>query len=130
MPITRDALLAAVCEQPDNDHPRLIYADWLEEHGDDADRDRAAFIRLQIEAKNPATDLDRLCELRRREKALLEQYAATWQKPFAAAHKPFFERGFVANVTLSLDALLRRGKRFFEAAPLQYLHLTSVEGEN
>jgi uncharacterized protein (TIGR02996 family) len=30
----RDALLAAVCAAPDDDLPRLVYADWLDEHGD------------------------------------------------------------------------------------------------
>ncbi|MGL4555777.1 MAG: TIGR02996 domain-containing protein, partial [Gemmataceae bacterium] len=30
---------------PDDDGPRLIYADWLDEAGDEA---RAEFIRLQI----------------------------------------------------------------------------------
>ena len=36
--------LADIIEHPDDDTPRLIYADWLEEHGDAA---RANFIRAQ-----------------------------------------------------------------------------------
>jgi uncharacterized protein (TIGR02996 family) len=36
--------LQAVIEAPDDDAPRLIYADWLEDHGDP---ERAEFIRLQ-----------------------------------------------------------------------------------
>lgn len=39
-------LLAAVCESPDDDTPRLILADWYDEHGQP---DRAGFIRAQIE---------------------------------------------------------------------------------
>jgi uncharacterized protein (TIGR02996 family) len=39
-----DALLAAILANPDDDMPRLAYADWLEENGDE---DRAEFIRLQ-----------------------------------------------------------------------------------
>ena len=42
----RAALLAAICAHPDEDTPRLAYADWLDEHGDG---ERAAFIRAQIE---------------------------------------------------------------------------------
>jgi uncharacterized protein (TIGR02996 family) len=42
----RDALLRAVVANPDDDAPRLVYADWLDEHGDP---DRAEFIRIQIE---------------------------------------------------------------------------------
>jgi uncharacterized protein (TIGR02996 family) len=37
------AFLRAVCEHPDDDRPRLIFADWLDEHGDP----RGEFIRLQ-----------------------------------------------------------------------------------
>lgn len=39
-------LLAAVLANPDDDTVRLVYADWLQEHGDEA---RAEFIRVQIE---------------------------------------------------------------------------------
>ena len=42
----RDALLKAVCDHPDEDTPRLVFADWLHEHGEP---DRAEFIRVQIE---------------------------------------------------------------------------------
>ncbi len=41
-----EALRASVCEYPDEDAPRLIYADYLEDRGDPA---RAAFIRAQVE---------------------------------------------------------------------------------
>ncbi len=47
----RDALLAAICAQPDEDTPRLVFADWCEEYGEPA---RAAFIRAQVElARTP-----------------------------------------------------------------------------
>ena len=39
-----DALLAAIYHNPHDDTPRLVYADWLEENGDEA---RAEFIRVQ-----------------------------------------------------------------------------------
>jgi uncharacterized protein (TIGR02996 family) len=45
MTTDRAALLCAICEDPDDDTPRLVFADWLDEHGD---ADRADFIRLQI----------------------------------------------------------------------------------
>jgi uncharacterized protein (TIGR02996 family) len=41
---TRDALSAAIIAHPDEDTPRLAYADHIEEHGDSP---RAEFIRLQ-----------------------------------------------------------------------------------
>src|SRR5580704_8605623 len=42
----RDALHAAVCANPDDDTPRLVFADWLDEHGEEK---RAAFIRASVE---------------------------------------------------------------------------------
>jgi uncharacterized protein (TIGR02996 family) len=41
----RLALLAAIRAHPDEDTPRLVYADWLEENGQSR---RAAFIRAEI----------------------------------------------------------------------------------
>lgn len=50
-----DAFEAAVIADCDNDLPRLVYADWLDENGDP---DRASFIRVQCEldAMSPAHD--------------------------------------------------------------------------
>ncbi len=42
----RAALLSAIREHPDEDTPRLVYADWLDEHGE---APRAAYIRAQVE---------------------------------------------------------------------------------
>ena len=42
----RDALLAAIRANPEEDTPRLMFADWLDEHGEP---ERAEFIRLQCE---------------------------------------------------------------------------------
>jgi uncharacterized protein (TIGR02996 family) len=42
----RTALLAAICANPDDDSARLIYADWLDEHGESK---RADFIRAKVE---------------------------------------------------------------------------------
>jgi uncharacterized protein (TIGR02996 family) len=47
----RDALLAAICAEPDDDTPRLVFADWCDENDEP---DRAAFIRAQVEfARTP-----------------------------------------------------------------------------
>jgi uncharacterized protein (TIGR02996 family) len=41
---TSAALLEAILETPEDDLPRLAYADWLEENGEEA---RADFLRLR-----------------------------------------------------------------------------------
>lgn len=43
------AFLAAIVDRPDDDHPRLLYADWLEEQGE---AERSEFIRVQCELAN------------------------------------------------------------------------------
>ena len=42
-----EAFLRAIYDVPEDDTPRLVYADFLEEHGDP---DKAAYIRYEIEA--------------------------------------------------------------------------------
>jgi uncharacterized protein (TIGR02996 family) len=46
---TQKEFIRSICDNSDDDTPRLIYADWLEEHGDP---DRARFIRLQCDLAN------------------------------------------------------------------------------
>jgi uncharacterized protein (TIGR02996 family) len=60
----RAALLAAIVAEPDEDTPRLVYADWLDENAADLPdpaeaRTRARFVRAQIELRrglHPACD--------------------------------------------------------------------------
>ena len=68
------ALLDACKDEPDDDAPRLVLADWLEEYGDESDRDRAEFIRLQIER-------DGEDDLSPREQALLHDRGPSWLWP-------------------------------------------------
>jgi uncharacterized protein (TIGR02996 family) len=49
---THDEFLRAVIADPEDDGPRLVYADWLDERGDAA---RAEFIRLQCELSQVET---------------------------------------------------------------------------
>src|SRR5687768_10495800 len=43
----RDAFVRSVADSPEDDTTRLVFADWLEEHGEET---RARFIRAQCEA--------------------------------------------------------------------------------
>lgn len=67
------AFLRAIAENPDEDLPRLLYADWLEEQGSAEEQARAEFIRLQcaLEAMSPADE--QAPPMRRREQELFEQ---------------------------------------------------------
>jgi uncharacterized protein (TIGR02996 family) len=56
----QSAFLDAIIDAPDDDELRLVYADWLEEHGDP---DRAEFIRVQIELARLAPGQDEYSKL-------------------------------------------------------------------
>ena len=47
---------SAVCETPDDDAPRLVFADWLEDNGDEAERAWGEYIRLECEWEKLSAD--------------------------------------------------------------------------
>jgi uncharacterized protein (TIGR02996 family) len=93
-----DAFLQAVLEAPDDEVPRLVYADWLEEMGDP----RAEFIRLQIEVARITGDEFRLMSLLRRVRQLLRDHQRDWVRPLAHRVEGWeFRRGFVEKVQMT-----------------------------
>ncbi len=91
----------------DDDTPRLVYADWLVENGED---DRAEFIRVQVErARLPAWDAAQV-RLRLREQELLRQHGEKWlaELPVIKGAKwEGFRRGIVAEVSFASFAAMR-----------------------
>lgn len=61
--MSRDALLRAIAAAPEDDTPRLVFADWLDEYGEGRDRFHAELIRAQIELARLPLDDDRRAEL-------------------------------------------------------------------
>src|SRR5262245_5485156 len=102
----KTALLAAIRESPEDDLPRLAYADWLEEQGDEPSLIRAEFIRVQLAlARGNESDV-RYPEWQRREAELLADHGAAWARDelpqgmglSKAAEGESFRRGFPADV--------------------------------
>ncbi len=58
----RESLYAAICANPRDDLPKLVFADWLDEHGDAADRAHAELIRIQCEWEGNARGNERALE--------------------------------------------------------------------
>jgi uncharacterized protein (TIGR02996 family) len=95
----RRALIAAIVANPEEDTPRLVLADWLDEHGDKHDRARAEFIRLQCRlARLPEGDPERPA-LQKREKQLAARHWLDWLGPLKGFlwHdvQPDFTRGLL-----------------------------------
>jgi uncharacterized protein (TIGR02996 family) len=111
--------LEVILAHPDEDTPRLLYADWLDEEGDSA---RAEFVRVQIErARLPHWDA-RQVRLRLREQELLEQHGQEWKREvprLKGVRWDEFRRGLIGAVTLDSFALLRtKAKACWAAAPI------------
>jgi uncharacterized protein (TIGR02996 family) len=95
-----EALLRAVFHNPDDDTPRLVFADFLEENNQP---DRAALIRLQCEKARHKKGAPRFKELEKTEKPLvakLQGQIGTLPEGMRAT----FERGFL-RLTTELFAL-------------------------
>jgi uncharacterized protein (TIGR02996 family) len=93
-----EALRAAVLAHPDDDTPRLVYADWCDDAGH---ADRAAFVRAQIDAARaePWCEVDR--EATQRANALLAVYVEEWTAHLSDTVEWYgFERGFIEQVGL------------------------------
>ncbi len=121
---TDDALLRAVLADPDDDAPRLIYADWLDENGE---CERAELIRLQIALAHTHEAAPSYPLWRRREGELLAAHAAPWAGGLTGiAQRCTFRRGFVEEVEVAAPVFLRHGERLFEGAPVRTVALVRV----
>jgi uncharacterized protein (TIGR02996 family) len=123
----RDALLRAICENPDDDLPRLAFADWLDENDWP---DRAAFVRAQVElARTPDWEPHAVfCRHRRPEwdhgwpwcdtlPAVPGNWTVDW-------HPQPFRRGFGWRVVVNaLPVWNEFAPRLFETAPVGELDL-------
>src|SRR4029078_6739128 len=77
---------------PDDDAPRLVYADWLEERGDP----RGTFVRVQCALARLPADHPRRRELEQVEDSLFQSHGAAWAHGVAGRVSGFkFHRGFV-----------------------------------
>jgi uncharacterized protein (TIGR02996 family) len=92
---------AAIREHPDDDAPRLIYADWLDEHGQP---ERAEFIRVQCRREPLPRNNPVRHALHRRERELLRAFGAQWLEPLcevAPVKRWQFRRGFPDRLNLT-----------------------------
>ncbi|QJW95795.1 TIGR02996 domain-containing protein [Frigoriglobus tundricola] len=142
------AFVRAIVAEPEDDTPRLVAADFLEENGDP---DRAAFIRVQVAlARLEASDLRRSPEadaLRKKERAFLGPRSETrlfWgmdacpelvrvpaarpASPLAGIHPAGAEcltwrRGFVDSVRCPAAEWLRHGAAVRKRNPVRWVAL-------
>lgn len=136
-------LLREILESPADDHLRLVYADWLEEHGNDPVR--AEYIRLSVATDNrdqgcPRTrSRYRLCQRGECERCephhrLNEIYKPFWDEADAqlrplGCHQVVLRRGFVRFLACSTTGFLEHGAALLAAHPVERIYLPHVRVE-
>jgi uncharacterized protein (TIGR02996 family) len=119
----QEALLHAIIEHPEEDTPRLVYADCLEENGDP---DRAKFIRVQIERAQlprvltPAeyTKLNRLLAQADR---LFDSNGRGWAAALGVKEKSYlsYRRGFLEVLETTPTGFARTAGRLSALTPVR-----------
>jgi uncharacterized protein (TIGR02996 family) len=118
------AFFERIRDEPADDGPRLIYADWLEENGQP---DRAEFVRLQVAVDRLADDDPRRAELRERERVLLEANEKRWAADLAPLVTGWeFRRGVIDSVSVDTNQFLATGAAIFELAPVRKVRFFDV----
>ncbi len=117
-----DAFLHDILARPDDDAPRLIYADWLEEHNNP----RGEFIRVQCALAQLAPEDPRRWPLEQRERELLVEHEPKWLPGWNLTGEWQFRRGFVDEITVTSEEYLRSASQCFEQAPIRHLRLRGV----
>jgi uncharacterized protein (TIGR02996 family) len=115
--------LQAILADPDDDSPRLIFADWLEEHGDP---ERAEFIRTQIELDSiPYLDVRQFCA-RLRLESIIEKNIERWnsdlpewaRKVCETARHQSYRRGMPSVIHCEARDWLNQGNELIDKYPI------------
>ena len=109
------ALLNAAKAEPDDDTPRLVLADWLQEQSAPADVARGEWLRNLVEANRLIPEDPRRPELLRRAKELWQQNCRAGAAPLYQVGYEFpydeatFRGGFLNPSAYGTDVLRKKG---------------------
>lgn len=128
-----ESFLRSIRAEPAELAHRLIYADWLDEHGDEAGRDRAEFIRVQCRLADASLDPagEETGRLRQREAALWKKHRVRWlaDVPQALRRRTLvFHRGFLEEMALTMPQFLRYADVLMDDHPLHRVRFTGRPG--
>ncbi len=117
--------LAEVLADPDNDVPRLIYADWLEEQGSA----RGEFIRVQCELHAIDNLHPQWMDLKYRSEELLKAHGQEWADELQQdVRKCEYQRGFIDTITVLARTLLKNGESLLTSFPVRWIRLNYMKG--
>ncbi len=117
------AFLRTVAEGYDDNTPRLVFADWLDEHGQSP---RAEFVRVQCELASAKLGDKRRQTLRVRERELLDAHRHEWCEMFALPVEDVsFARGLIDGMRISRLHVKEQAWEMF--ATLRELDLSGLQ---
>ena len=131
--MNESTFLAAVLADPDDDVTRLAFADWLQEQDDPALRLRGEFVQIQVRIARHASgttpgewaDAERVPELKKRERELIDAHGKTWAAPFVGIAEAYqFARGFVETISIEPAKFVAHAATLFAVAPLRKVRFT------
>lgn len=116
------AFVAAIRENPDEDTPRVVAADWLDERGEAA---RAELIRVQCEYAR--LDTSRLTPRHQKLAARIVALLGSSPGRVELASRVFatFERGFCERLSMPTWAWFDRGDEFSRREFVRHVSLTT-----
>src|SRR5262245_58187386 len=120
--------LADILEHPEDDTPRLVYADWLDDHGQP---ERAEFIRAQVRAER-TPGAEGLNETAQR---LWEQHRVAWFGPdaagwdFDACHRGFLNAPYASDWARAVR-VAGRSTQAWPLGPVTRIQLGHAPGED
>jgi uncharacterized protein (TIGR02996 family) len=118
------AFFDRIRDEPDDDGPRLIYADWLDENGQ---AERAEFIRLECALARLPEDDPHTPELGERQRQLSDAFEEQWtQELRQLGAQCIFHRGVIDNVSIDTGQFLESGAVLFELAPIRKVRFLNV----
>lgn len=121
-----EALLATVLERPEEDTPRLVLADWLEEHGNGH---WAELIRVQIAIanypKSTAEDYGMVQELQDQADELigLRPREFVSERGIMVFHSAIWRRGFIEEIEIRWEEWLNAHTNMLSNLPIKIVHL-------
>ena len=123
-PAEENAFLEPILARYADDGPRLVYADFLDESDEPADRARGELIRVQCALARLSDDHPRRVELTHREGELLQAHQAAWTEHLRGLADGFeFRRGILDGVSVAAAMFLTRGDELFRRAPVRRVRL-------
>ncbi len=117
-------LLEMIAQAPQDDAPRLVYADWLLEHGFGF----GEYIQVSCEIAPVDYNDARYDGLRAKLEKLEKKHAKAWLEPI----RPFirswsFERGLLSRVTCDAALFIEAAEAIAQRGPRAYIELTGLK---